>query len=221
MVGVLKTYKMNNINNIFKEKTSGFTLIELIIGIGMMATLSGLIFPSFLNWIRTEKVNAYTRELREYFRVVRLNARRWGSSCNVNINEIEFSDVVNDKQKYGFSVNCSDQNTKINAIAPSINNSIFQIINNDFKITPNGIGYHSFSKPFKIIPHFESAFVIFQQIGICWSPELGRNGVSSDKNIQIPIVVKIKRFDDRGVLVVLRKLSTCEIGVLLHVIGVQ
>ena len=129
---------MNNINNIFKEKTSGFTLIELIIGIGMMATLSGLIFPSFLNWIRTEKVNAYTRELREYFRVVRLNARRWGSSCNVNINEIEFSDVVNDKQKYGFSVNCSDQNTKINAIAPSINNSIFQIINNDFKITPNG-----------------------------------------------------------------------------------
>ena len=138
MVGVLKTYKMNNINNIFKEKTSGFTLIELIIGIGMMATLSGLIFPSFLNWIRTEKVNAYTRELREYFRVVRLNARRWGSSCNVNINEIEFSDVVNDKQKYGFSVNCSDQNTKINAIAPSINNSIFQIINNDFKITPNG-----------------------------------------------------------------------------------
>ena len=27
-----------------------------------------LILPSFLNWIRTEKVNSYTRELKEYFR---------------------------------------------------------------------------------------------------------------------------------------------------------
>ncbi len=124
--------------NITKEKSSGFTLVELIIGIGMMATLSGLVLPSFLNWIRTEKVNAYTRELREYFRVVRLNARRWGSSCNININEIDFSDISDDTKKYGFSVNCSNQNAKINALAPTINNAIFQVMNNEFKITPNG-----------------------------------------------------------------------------------
>ncbi len=138
MVGAKKTFKMKIFHNINRKKSSGFTLIELIIGIGIMATLSGLVLPSFLNWIRTEKVNAYTRELREYFRVVRLNARRWGSSCNININEIAFSDISDNTQKNGFSINCSDQNTKISAMAPSLNNSIFQVLNNDFKITPNG-----------------------------------------------------------------------------------
>ena len=53
-----------------KNDNSGFTLVELIITVGMMSVLSGAIFPSFLNWIRTEKVNSYTRELKEYFRVI-------------------------------------------------------------------------------------------------------------------------------------------------------
>jgi Tfp pilus assembly protein FimT len=68
-------------NLYFKLNNLGFSLVELIIVVGMMSTLSGLMLPSFLNWIRTEKVNAYTRELREYFRVVRLEARRWGTNC--------------------------------------------------------------------------------------------------------------------------------------------
>ena len=58
-----------------KNHNTGFTLVELIIGVGMMSVLSGLILPIFLNWIRTEKVNSYTRELREYFRVIKLDAQ--------------------------------------------------------------------------------------------------------------------------------------------------
>ena len=70
-----------------KNNNEGFTLVELIISVGMLSMLSGLILPSFLNWIRTEKVNSYTRELKEYFRVI-VDSRRWGSSCLVNINSI-------------------------------------------------------------------------------------------------------------------------------------
>ena len=55
--------------------SSGFTLVELIIVVGMMSTLSGLLLPSFLNWIRVEKVNSYTRELREYFNINVLKVR--------------------------------------------------------------------------------------------------------------------------------------------------
>ena len=118
--------------------SSGFTLVELIIVVGMMSTLSGLLLPSFLNWIRVEKVNSYTRELREYFRVVKLDARRWGSSCQININTISHNGVPKDRNYYGYKVECSDSYTKINNIAPAINNSIFQVINKDFLITPNG-----------------------------------------------------------------------------------
>ena len=76
----------------FKKKNvhinSGYTLIELIIVVGMISTFSGLILPSFINWIKNEQVNSYTRELREYLRVIRLDARRWGTSCLVNVNNI-------------------------------------------------------------------------------------------------------------------------------------
>ena len=121
-----------------KNNNAGFTLVELIITVGMMSVLSGAIFPSFLNWIRTEKVNSYTRELKEYFRVIKLDARRWGSSCSVDINRISVNGVFNDKKYFGYEVTCSDRNTTINNMAPALNNSIFQVVNKEFLITPNG-----------------------------------------------------------------------------------
>ena len=58
-----------------KNDFAGFTLVEIIIAIGISSLLTGLMLPSFLNLIRTEKVNSYTRELKEYFRVVKLDSR--------------------------------------------------------------------------------------------------------------------------------------------------
>ena len=115
----------------------GFTLVEIIIAVGILSMLSSLMLPSFLNWIRIEKVNSYTRELREYFRVIKLNARRWGSSCLININEIDHNGVSNDKNYYGYKVTCKEKPNTVN-LAPPINNSIFQVVNKDFLITPNG-----------------------------------------------------------------------------------
>ena len=129
----LKHFKLEN-----KYDYAGFTLVELIIAVGMMSILSTLILPSFLNLIRTEKVNSYTRELKEYFRVIKLDARRWGSSCKVNINSITNNEVLNDKNYYGYEVICSDGARKINNMAPALNNSIFQVVNKEFLITPNG-----------------------------------------------------------------------------------
>ncbi len=124
--------------SILRNKSFGFTIVELIIVVGMISIFSGLMLPSFLNWIRTEQVNSYTRELREYLRVVRLDARRWGSICNVNTNSISYNSVPNDKNYYGYDVSCSGQSRTIHSLAPAINNSIFQVTNLDFRITPNG-----------------------------------------------------------------------------------
>ena len=84
-----------------KNDFAGFTLVEIIIAIGMSSLLTGLMLPSFLNLIRTEKVNSYTRELKEFFRVVKLDSRRWGSSCQVNINSclLYTSPSPRDRQK--------------------------------------------------------------------------------------------------------------------------
>ncbi len=125
-------YKRDN------NQSLGFTIVELIIVVGMISIFSGLMLPSFINWIRIEKVNSYTRELKEYFRVVRLNARRWGTSCDINTNIISYDGVPNDRNYYGFSVSCRDNSQSINSLAPAINNSIFQISNQNFRITPNG-----------------------------------------------------------------------------------
>ena len=131
---MIKKFKKNNKNNY----SAGFTIVELIIVVGMISTFSGLMLPSFLNWIRTEKVNSYTRELREYFRVVRLEARRWGSSCEINTNDISYDSTPVGQNLYGYTVNCDNVSTNINSLAPAINNSIFQVTNKDFRITPNG-----------------------------------------------------------------------------------
>jgi len=129
---------IKNLKSKMKINSSGFTLVEIIIAIGISSLLSGLLLPSFLNLIRTEKVNAYTRELKEYFRVVKLDSRRWGTSCQININSIAYDGVPNDKNYYGYNVKCSDSRTSIENLAPAINNSIFQVVNKEFLITPNG-----------------------------------------------------------------------------------
>lgn len=120
--------------------TYGFTIVELIIVIGIISTLSGLALPSFINWIRAEKVNSYTRQLREYIRVVRLEARRWGVTCQVNLSNIDYESKSssNFNEYNGFQVSCLEDNSNINALVPKINNSIFQIMNKNFLITPNG-----------------------------------------------------------------------------------
>ena len=126
---------------------SGFSLVELVIIVGIISTLSGLALPSFLNWVRTERVNSYTREVKAYFRIVRLEARRWGSSCFININPINFNSLNRGQDADGYSISCEysiNQNSsknsqsKIGSLVPKINSSVFQVINQNFQITPNG-----------------------------------------------------------------------------------
>ena len=126
---------------------SGFSLVELVIIVGIISTLSGLALPSFLNWVRTERVNSYTREVKEYFRIVRLEARRWGASCFINITPISFNSLDRGQDADGYEVDCKysidqtnseDSQSRIGSLVPKINNSVFQVINKNFQITPNG-----------------------------------------------------------------------------------
>ena len=111
--------------------------------IGIISTLSGIIVPNSLNWIRSEKVNSYARQLREYFRLVRLQARRWGTNCYISTNTIGYNSVPRDKDFYGYSVTCEkvdnkstskDLPSRIGSVIPPINNSIFQVVSKDDEV---------------------------------------------------------------------------------------
>ncbi len=131
----------------FTEDKSGFSLVELVIIVGIISTLSGIILPSSLNWLRAERVNSYTRELMEFLRIVRLEARRWGATCFVSVNPLEYDSVSRNKEFKGYSVSCKYSNnpnsqnnspSKIGHLIPAINNSVFQVVNKNFQVTPNG-----------------------------------------------------------------------------------
>ena len=143
----MQVFSPNKFPNKVDKKKSGYSLVELVIIVGMISTLSGIVLPSFLGWVRAERVNAYTREIKEYFRTVRLEARRWGASCFVNVNSIDINSLPSNKDYFGFSVNCKysnepnsslDSPSTIDRLIPAMNNSVFQVVNKNFQVTPNG-----------------------------------------------------------------------------------
>ncbi len=126
----------------------GFSLLELVVSLTIISLISSLVVPLSLSWLRSEKVNSYTRELSEFFRILRLEARRWGASCFVYTNSFDYMSIPNDKKYMGYVVNCKYTSkpydgSKINIgriqeLVPALNNSIFQVVNNNFQVTPNG-----------------------------------------------------------------------------------
>jgi len=148
------SFQKNKIKN-----CHGFSLLELVVAISIISITSSLVIPFSLSWLRTEKVNAYTRELSEFFRLVRLEARRWGSSCFIYTNNFDYESIRDDKKYMGFVVNCKYTSTpydgskinvgRIQELVPALNNSFFQVVNNNFQVTPNG--RISASKPIVIV----------------------------------------------------------------------
>ena len=153
-VGVSNEVAKNKIIN-----CKGFSLLELIVSISIISITSSFVIPYSLTWLRTEKVNAYTRELSEFFRLIRLEARRWGSSCFIYTNNFDYESIRDDKKYMGFVVNCKYTSTpydsskmnvgRIQELVPALNNSFFQVVNNNFQVTPNG--RISASKPIVVV----------------------------------------------------------------------
>ena len=84
-----------------KNNNYGFTIIELIVVIFLISFFSALSVPSVLNWKRNQNVNAYTRELSEFIRLVRKDSRRWGASCDFRVKTLASNIEGN-----GFVVQC-------------------------------------------------------------------------------------------------------------------
>ncbi|MGB5158098.1 GspH/FimT family pseudopilin [Desulfobacterium sp. N47] len=71
------------------QKKAGFSMIELMIVLGIIALLSAIITPNILSWLRNQGLRSAVSELQGNLQLAKLSAIRQNQSCDVNF------DIVN------------------------------------------------------------------------------------------------------------------------------
>ncbi len=135
----------SNIYGRFSSK--GFTIIELIVCIVIIGTLSSISVPSALKWVDKEKQNSYIRELIGFLELVKKETRRWNGSCTIQTNSFHLNPYNNSLKKWqgveGFNITClgmdASRKKTITSLVPKIDQKVFQEVNvNNFSFTPKG-----------------------------------------------------------------------------------
>ena len=109
------------------SKSSGFSLIELLLVIFIFGFLATITSPYAIQWLRRQQTTSYLNEVKEFIGLVKGEARRWNASC-----EILLSDQINNVNSLPFKVNCISENDSvgnIRLIQPAPPSEIFQSLN--------------------------------------------------------------------------------------------
>ena len=68
------------------QKTSGFTLMELMITIAILAIVSAITIPNFIGWLPQYRLNAAAREMVSTIQMARLKAIKGHTDIVVDVN---------------------------------------------------------------------------------------------------------------------------------------
>ena len=129
--------KFNRVLKILmSDDKDGFTIIELLVVIGLIGILASLSVPSLLRWVYNERLNSYLKELQEFIPLTIREARRWGGTCTIKPN----LSIGYGQESNGLNFSCMGIKSVKNNIkqGPIISKNIFQEVSGDLKITPKG-----------------------------------------------------------------------------------
>ena len=73
-------------NYTIKNNVNGFTMSETLVVVAIVGILTSISVPSFLNWRRTQIMGEAINEISGDLRSVSDDARRWGASCTIYLN---------------------------------------------------------------------------------------------------------------------------------------
>lgn len=65
------------------HKSSGFTLIELMIILCLMGILAGILAPNFMNWKHNYRLKAAAQDVYSNFQLAKLTAVRRNTFCTI------------------------------------------------------------------------------------------------------------------------------------------
>ena len=133
----MKIYIKNIFKNFLKEN-NGFSLIELIFVTFILSFMSAISLPSLNNLLNQYQKNSYTNELVSFIELAKREARRYGMSCSIKIDE-NFDYNIPDKE--AFIIGCSGNNDytkKVYLMVPKLDIKIIQKVSNEINITPKG-----------------------------------------------------------------------------------
>ena len=134
----LKNVFKNFIIRNFHNNNNGFSLIELIFVITILSFISSISLPSLNNLIKDYQKNSYANELVSFIELVKREARRYGMSCLIKIDE---NSIYNNQEKEGFIIECSGSSNytkKIYSLVPKLNQDLIQRVSDEINITPKG-----------------------------------------------------------------------------------
>ena len=86
-------------------RESGFSLIELMVAIGVLSILAGIATPGFINWLPDYRLKSAARDLYSNFQLARITAIKSGTHCTITFNQpvddvtydyVVFKDADND-----------------------------------------------------------------------------------------------------------------------------
>ena len=107
----MKFYFKNIFKNLItrnsQNENNGFSLIELIFVITFLSFISSISLPSLNNLINHYQKNSYIYELVSFIELVKREARRYGMSCAI---KLEDNLNYNNQEKEGFIIECSGSN---------------------------------------------------------------------------------------------------------------